>query len=106
MRPRRPMASWMVATPNAASALTSAWEARVMLRWTTPSSCMALCSSWCLAALLLEQSVQAGVDGAGVVLMDGGQVECGEVGVLDRKSTRLNSSHLGISYAVFCLKKK
>src|SRR5262245_62296164 len=26
--------------------------------------------------------------------------------VIDRKSTRLNSSHLGISYAVFCLKKK
>src|SRR5262245_66529081 len=26
--------------------------------------------------------------------------------VQDRKSTRLNSSHLGISYAVFCLKKK
>src|SRR5256885_10502431 len=28
-----------------------------------------------------------------------------EIG-LDRKSTRLNSSHLVISYAVFCLKKK
>src|SRR5438045_5020226 len=29
------------------------------------------------------------------------------LGILeDRKSTRLNSSHLGISYAVFCLKKK
>src|SRR5256885_5538223 len=27
-------------------------------------------------------------------------------GRLDRKSTRLNSSHLVISYAVFCLKKK
>src|SRR5205814_5208594 len=27
-------------------------------------------------------------------------------GQIDRKSTRLNSSHLGISYAVFCLKKK
>src|SRR5690348_17493351 len=27
-------------------------------------------------------------------------------GVLDRKSTRLNSSHPSISYAVFCLKKK
>src|ERR1035438_3291030 len=27
-------------------------------------------------------------------------------GARDRKSTRLNSSHLGISYAVFCLKKK
>src|SRR5256885_2676814 len=26
--------------------------------------------------------------------------------VIDRKSTRLNSSHLVISYAVFCLKKK
>src|SRR2546426_6672669 len=28
------------------------------------------------------------------------------LGVKDRKSTRLNSSHLVISYAVFCLKKK
>src|SRR5438067_5177530 len=27
-------------------------------------------------------------------------------GLLDRKSTRLNSSHVSISYAVFCLKKK
>src|SRR3712207_9555552 len=26
--------------------------------------------------------------------------------ILDRKSTRLNSSHANISYAVFCLKKK
>src|SRR5258705_1846298 len=29
----------------------------------------------------------------------------GETQFIDRKSTRLNSSHLGISYAVFCLKK-
>src|SRR5205814_4599040 len=29
-----------------------------------------------------------------------------KAGAADRKSTRLNSSHLGISYAVFCLKKK
>src|SRR5690606_40011115 len=29
-----------------------------------------------------------------------------EVVFLDRKSTRLNSSHVKISYAVFCLKKK
>ena len=28
------------------------------------------------------------------------------LGLLDRKSTRLNSSHGYISYAVFCLKKK
>src|SRR3712207_7952961 len=30
----------------------------------------------------------------------------GEAGGEDRKSTRLNSSHANISYAVFCLKKK
>src|SRR5262245_36886883 len=33
-------------------------------------------------------------------VLSGGRLE------LDRKSTRLNSSHLGISYAVFCLKNK
>src|SRR5262245_63533502 len=33
------------------------------------------------------------------------EVAAGPYGA-DRKSTRLNSSHLGISYAVFCLKKK
>src|SRR5256885_12308557 len=34
-------------------------------------------------------------------------VQTGEItGDVDRKSTRLNSSHLVISYAVFCLKKK
>src|SRR6266513_5473471 len=30
----------------------------------------------------------------------------GQIAVRDRKSTRLNSSHVSISYAVFCLKKK
>src|SRR2546430_9044061 len=34
----------------------------------------------------------------------GGQLRVGIIG--DRKSTRLNSSHSQISYAVFCLKKK
>src|SRR5258708_38498145 len=33
-------------------------------------------------------------------------VQHGHVQVRDRKSTRLNSSHQIISYAVFCLKKK
>src|SRR2546430_14397876 len=39
----------------------------------------------------------------------GVEPHCGEAGVqrlADRKSTRLNSSHSQISYAVFCLKKK
>src|SRR3712207_8627428 len=34
------------------------------------------------------------------------RVSAGEGGEADRKSTRLNSSHANISYAVFCLKKK
>src|SRR5262245_64587284 len=38
---------------------------------------------------------------AALVGMSAGSLASG-----DRKSTRLNSSHLGISYAVFCLKKK
>src|SRR5207245_11636596 len=33
-------------------------------------------------------------------------VQAGRLPELDRKSTRLNSSHGSISYAVFCLKKK
>src|SRR3712207_8441878 len=37
---------------------------------------------------------------------DGGRAEHAEDELLDRKSTRLNSSHANISYAVFCLKKK
>src|SRR5690625_6244884 len=40
---------------------------------------------------------------AGVLEADGGTIERHGS---DRKSTRLNSSHVAISYAVFCLKKK
>src|SRR3712207_7275421 len=35
-----------------------------------------------------------------------GRVSYPSTGSIDRKSTRLNSSHANISYAVFCLKKK
>src|SRR5690242_21419244 len=41
-----------------------------------------------------------------VVLVAGDGLHRGEPRGLDRKSTRLNSSHMSISYAVFCLKKK
>src|SRR5256885_7319788 len=47
------------------------------------------------------------LDVAALDLVDPGVGEGGDpAGALDRKSTRLNSSHLVISYAVFCLKKK
>src|SRR5437899_7438541 len=42
------------------------------------------------------------LQGNGLPRVKAGVMLAGE----DRKSTRLNSSHLGISYAVFCLKKK
>src|SRR5256885_7036289 len=41
-----------------------------------------------------------------VFLVEMGFHHVGQVGLEDRKSTRLNSSHLVISYAVFCLKQK
>src|SRR3712207_7166535 len=54
--------------------------------------------------------LRAGIAGAGGILealetvgVPGGELE--RI-VADRKSTRLNSSHANISYAVFCLKKK
>src|SRR5437899_8799260 len=46
---------------------------------------------------------------AKITLFDGpalGAAQSAIAQLRDRKSTRLNSSHLGISYAVFCLKKK
>src|SRR5690606_39399591 len=70
-----------------------------------------------------QRNIADGLLDAGVTLADPGRIEvrgrltCGidvsidvncvfEGTVEDRKSTRLNSSHVKISYAVFCLKKK
>src|SRR5262245_64822786 len=53
----------------------------------------------------LLEKVQNAVLAEQSVLIDSGATVCPKCGQkLDRKSTRLNSSHLGISYAVFCLK--
>src|SRR3712207_7773554 len=41
-----------------------------------------------------------------VLAVPGGGVPIEFQNLIDRKSTRLNSSHANISYAVFCLKKK
>src|SRR5947207_9927824 len=47
-----------------------------------------------------------GVVPGGVALLEAGLVPLPPPQPADRKSTRLNSSHTVISYAVFCLKKK
>src|SRR5690625_6566681 len=44
--------------------------------------------------------------GLSLAEVDGTVHHAGDADVADRKSTRLNSSHVAISYAVFCLKKK
>src|SRR5256885_3894166 len=64
--------------------------------------------TWQPAASAICSSVHSGLSASAasalafLLIADLPLVRCAE----DRKSTRLNSSHLVISYAVFCLKKK
>src|ERR1035441_10779239 len=55
-----------------------------------------------VGALELRDKGADGIDGGAGV----GSAGPHRVSLTDRKSTRLNSSHLGISYAVFCLPQK
>src|SRR3712207_8524731 len=59
----------------------------------------------CLTAAL-GQSREAGQNGFDALRERWGGPQAPERPAQDRKSTRLNSSHANISYAVFCLKKK
>src|SRR5690349_23161197 len=64
--------------------------------------------SWDLTALGIGAIIGTGIFvliGTAVV-GDAHRPGAGPGIILDRKSTRLNSSHVEISYAVFCLKKK
>src|SRR5690348_18027007 len=59
--------------------------------------------------LRLNGSVVERASGVVVIAVEEAFVHCAQCVLrsgLDRKSTRLNSSHPSISYAVFCLKKK
>src|SRR2546426_9218291 len=56
---------------------------------------------------MLEQAIEAIEKSANTGKIGDGKIFVFDLEkVIDRKSTRLNSSHLVISYAVFCLKKK
>src|SRR3989440_4560841 len=58
-------------------------------------------------ARLVVETLPGDVAGLERIMFEGDEGQVGEPTVcLDRKSTRLNSSHDQISYAVFCLKKK
>src|SRR2546427_7940226 len=71
----------------AGAATTSSWAARCVAR---PSMARLRPSAWATAAAAKTSGMSAR----------------GACCPADRKSTRLNSSHSQISYAVFCLKKK
>src|SRR5699024_11663873 len=76
------------------------WPAAAWPGWKAPrrgdAGGRAGCATGCSWALLVSVVV-GGCPGVGWA---------GRRGWADRKSTRLNSSHVSISYAVFCLKKK
>src|SRR5206468_11441212 len=57
------------------------------------------------ASTILAQKLSQ-VTGVGQVVVGGSALPSVRMELKDRKSTRLNSSHDQISYAVFCLKKK
>src|SRR3712207_8768712 len=55
---------------------------------------------------ILGDAEAAGRQGAALVVLARWYAPAEALRMADRKSTRLNSSHANISYAVFCLKKK
>src|SRR5256885_5832350 len=67
------------------------WERMSRLRWMAPSAGARRCRLPEPGGMGIWKSLFTAISG----ILEG-----------DRKSTRLNSSHLVISYAVFCLKKK
>src|SRR5690349_23131599 len=58
------------------------------------------------AAFLAMEMDEVSTDDVADTLGELVNIVGGNVKAIDRKSTRLNSSHVEISYAVFCLKKK
>src|SRR5699024_12168432 len=56
--------------------------------------------------IFTENTIQVDDMSLQIVEFDTLEEEMGAIVHKDRKSTRLNSSHVSISYAVFCLKKK
>src|ERR1035437_10829640 len=57
-------------------------------------------------AELVDNSLEAGARHVSITIRPAQGPELRPTIAIDRKSTRLNSSHANISYAVFCLKKK
>src|SRR5256886_3389185 len=76
--------------------------------WDSPNSAGVVIDGVLLAKLALDNGISGTLGGPSAYLMKSPpkQYNDSQAHELDRKSTRLNSSHSQISYAVFCLKKK
>src|SRR5437868_8400602 len=105
--------AWQRGRKQAARIPTKVWF--VLWMFLIAAVLMALHTAFSDKSASLRLKVQHGFRSAQMtVWVDGEQAYTGKLtgspkkkfGVLDRKSTRLNSSHVSISYAVFCLKKK
>src|SRR5207245_8487100 len=82
-------------------------QCRVCMEYRGRTNCAAAVGPTEQAAREGAQSTACGPIASGMDQQIGcGRTETGSVRPQDRKSTRLNSSHGSISYAVFCLKKK
>src|SRR5699024_11390402 len=77
-------------------ALPISWAPKESNPWSQPDEAAPPTAGWGHATYGSRQEFHEDTDSLG----DAGPVQP------DRKSTRLNSSHVSISYAVFCLKKK
>src|SRR5207253_10209663 len=76
----------------------------------TPSAVLGLmpCTTWCILSVSVQNASSPKVSNRKMCCPSNSVRSIGELvgdAVQDRKSTRLNSSHVAISYAVFCLKK-
>src|SRR5690625_3511179 len=79
------------------AASTIAWPRSLLPAGTAPEDLTFSLHHAADGGMSVASGEVAGADGSAVLEL---------VGEQDRKSTRLNSSHVAISYAVFCLKKK
>src|SRR3712207_8133960 len=74
--------------------------------WLVPDKTHVITILQTARTILLSGAPHQGEEDTGLNDSYGSWDKTTTIGMSDRKSTRLNSSHANISYAVFCLKKK
>src|SRR5256885_10964254 len=97
--------SWAMKASYSAGVSPPGTPPRSAKRWRRSAVCMARRAD-CWMRSTTASGVPAGASSPNQAVTCMGTPASVMVGTSDRKSTRLNSSHLVISYAVFCLKKK